>query len=73
MAKPKPFLPCIPSHPVDGRLLAQTTAAAARVAGSARNLVVDLAVGELVDLVVVLVAHAGPVGEVVDFWRWGCQ
>jgi hypothetical protein len=35
-------------------------------ASAARDLVVDLAVGELVDLVVVLVAHAGLVGEVVD-------
>lgn len=34
---------------------------------TSRNLVVDLAVGELVDLVVVLVAHAHPVGGVVDF------
>jgi hypothetical protein len=38
---------------------------------SSRNLVVDLAVGELVDLRVVLVAHAGLVGEVVDLWRSG--
>jgi len=35
-------------------------------ASTAGDLVVDLAVGELVDLVVVLVAHAGLVGEVVD-------
>lgn len=36
------------------------------VASTAGDLVVDLTVGELVDLVVVLVAHAGLVGQVVD-------
>lgn len=39
-----------------------------RLASATGDLVVDLAVGELVDLVVVLVTHASLVGEVVDFW-----
>ena len=47
----------------------ESTAAAGIVASTARDLVVDLAVGELVDLVVVLVAKAGPVGQVVDLCK----
>ena len=35
--------------------------------GSTWNVLVDLAIGELVDLVVVLVAHSETVGGVVDF------
>ena len=47
----------------------ESTAAAGVVASSAGDLVVDLAIGELVDLVVVLVAKAGPVGQVVDLCK----
>lgn len=43
-----------------------TAAAAGIVASTTGDLVVDLTVGKLVDLVVVLVAKAGPVGQVVD-------
>ena len=43
-----------------------TAAATGIVASTAGDLVVDLAVGELVDLVVVLVTKAGSVGQVVD-------
>jgi hypothetical protein len=46
---------------------ATTQFAAARLARTAGDLVVDLAICELVDLVVVLVSEAGSVGEVVDF------
>lgn len=45
---------------------AESTAAAGVVASTAGDLVVDLAIGELVDLVVVLVAKAGAVGQIVD-------
>lgn len=50
-----------------------TAAATGIVASTARDLVVDLAVCELVDLVVVLVAKAGAVGQVVDLCRITCQ
>ena len=50
-------------------LLSESTAAAGVVASSAGDLVVDLAIGELVDLVVVLVAKAGPVSQVVDLCK----
>jgi hypothetical protein len=50
-----------------------TAAAAGVVASTARDLVVDLAVGKFVDLVVVLVAKAGPVGQVVDLCETLCQ
>ena len=50
-------------------LLSESTAAAGVVASTAGDLVVDLAVGKLVDLVVVLVAKAGTVGQVVDLCK----
>ena len=50
-----------------------TAAATGVVASTAGNLVVDLAVCELVDLVVVLVAKAGPVGHIVDLCKIVCQ
>lgn len=50
-----------------------TAAAAGVVASTARDLVVDLAVCELVDLVVVLVAEPGAVGQVIDLCKIVCQ
>lgn len=50
-----------------------TAAAAGVVASTAGDLVVDLTVCELVDLVVILVAKAGPVGQVVDLCKITCQ
>ena len=47
----------------------ESTAAAGVVASSAGDLVVDLAIGELVELAVVLVAKAGLVGQVVDLCK----
>ena len=49
-----------------------TAAATGIVASTAGDLVVDLAVGELVNLVVVLVSKAGSVGQVVDFCKIMC-
>ena len=46
-----------------------TAAATGIVASTTGDLVVDLTISELVDFVVVLVAHAGPVGQVVDLCR----
>jgi hypothetical protein len=54
-------------------LLLSKSTAASIVTSTAGDLVVDLAVGELVDLVVVLVAQAGPVGQVVDLCKALCQ
>ena len=51
----------------------ESTAAAGVVASTARDLVVDLAVCELVDLVVVLVAEPGAVGQVIDLCKIVCQ
>ena len=48
---------------------AESTAAAGVVASTAGDLIVDLAIGELVDLVVVLVAKAGAVGQIVDLCK----
>lgn len=47
----------------------ESTAAAGVVASTAGDLVVDLAIGKLVDLIVVLVAEAGTVGQVVDLCK----
>jgi len=49
-----------------------TAAAAGIVASTTGDLVVDLTVGKLVDLVVVLVAKASPVGQVVDLCKIVC-
>lgn len=46
-----------------------TAASTLGVTSTTGDLVVDLTVCKLVDLVVVLVAQAGLVGEAIDFWE----